>query len=208
MTDWFKSLLSGFGRAVQFSGANQNRQEQRAEQAMRGGRSNSGLTGVAAALGNVAANASSNNTEQLVAHRFPVKFRQGGCDVFLERDPQEQPTRLRVKSFIYVYSDVVSEPLLERKAAKIQAQINNYWNNRIPPTRTLTLSSVAGETLAFSYASLPPLSVAATGNPAADAAALALQWRSDPGYDAIGNAEVAEGTLLVTFIDAATRVFA
>src|SRR5690606_9772149 len=119
-----------------------------------------------------------------------------------------QPTRLRVKSFIYVYSDVVSEPLLERKAAKIQAQINNYWNNRIPPTRTLTLSSVAGETLAFSYASLPPLSVAATGNPAADAAALALQWRSDPGYDAIGNAEAADGTSLVTFIDAATRVFA
>jgi hypothetical protein len=65
MTDWFQTLMSGFGRVVQSTGANQSQQEQQAEDASRSGQSMSGFGGVAAALGNVAANLSSNNTEQL-----------------------------------------------------------------------------------------------------------------------------------------------
>jgi hypothetical protein len=208
MTDWFRTLMSGFGRVVQSTGANQSRQEQQAEDASRSGRSMSGSGGVAAALGSVAANLSSNNTELLVSHEFPVKFRQGGCDVFIERDQNEEPIRLRVKSLIYVYSDVVSSALLERKTAKIQAQINNYWNNRIPVTRTLTLTPTPGGTLAFSYDDLPVLSVGATGIASVDAMAFRAQWLADPDYDPIGHVEVdANGVLLVTFIDATARVF-
>lgn len=209
MTDWFKTLMSSFERAVQNSGANQRPQEQQAHEAAREGRSVSGFAGVAAALGHVAANASSTNNERL--REFPFKGRQGGCDVFVERDrPDGEPIRLRVHSLIYVYSDVVPNALLVRMTAKIQAQINNYWNNRIPVTRTLSLNSLVGGTLAFSYDGLPTLGIAASGDPGADGAVLAAQWRADPRYDAIGNAEVdiANGALRVTFIDDAPRVFA
>jgi hypothetical protein len=74
MTDWFQTLMSGFARAVQSAGANQRQQEQQAQEASSSGESMFGLAGVAAALGNVAANASSTNTEQLRPETIGGRF--------------------------------------------------------------------------------------------------------------------------------------
>ena len=73
MSDWLQTLMSGFDRAVQNAGANQRPQEQQAQETVTAGQSLSGIAGVAAALGSVAANAGSTNTQDLRPETGPAQ---------------------------------------------------------------------------------------------------------------------------------------